>query len=826
MKSKLFVCFFISAVTASAESFPGSYTGNFSEWMRDGSRITMQAGTSALRLEFYMPDILRVDFLPSVRTIIDSSFVVVQPPNDTVQVSIRENDSVLTVASSRIRVRCQKYPLRLSITDSTGRLLLAEPESGGMSADRAVRTVRFMLQKDDHFYGTGERGTSLDKRGQKFESYNTQVPGYGTPLATMNLNVPLLTTTNGYALFIDNCWKGFFDLGASDLSTFSYAAAGGELSWYLIAAPTIPEQLEKYTWLTGRQPLPPRWAFGFIQSKNRYENEREARSIVSAMREKQIPCDAIVLDLKWFDKMGDVSWNESAWPHHETMITDFLAQGMKTILITEPYIIQPSKNFREAEANGYLAADSAGHAFLLDSWWSCGGLCRAALLDITNPAAQHWWWSKHPSSFGTHVAGIWTDLGEPERHPEGMNHFLGSAEKIHNLYNLLWARTVFDGFNRLRPGERAVNLTRSGFAGIQRYGVLPWSGDVARSFGGLAVQLPMLLNMGMSGIAYHNSDIGGYSRMASTPELYIRWMQYGTFCPITRAHGAGETVRGFATEPWQFGAEAEKICRDYLRLRYRLLPYIYTLAHHNTETGLPLARPLFWMDPRDTTLLNESSSYMWGDAFLVSPVVTAGQTTKDVRLPHGTWFNYWTDEVIRGGSTVAVAAPLERMPLFVKAGSIIPMAPLMAYSDERAVDTVTLRMYPGDIEESSYTLYEDDGKSLAYQSGAYAQTTFTQRTIEAKGERILTLTAGPSHGAYAGKQAQRVYAFDVHGISPRPSLVRRNGARIPERSASGFAKTAGDGYYYNAAAKELFVTTLCHSDSSSTITAIFGHTDK
>lgn len=816
MIPRLLLCILLLAPPLSAQTSPG----NFSGFTHAGSAVSVHAGLSEIRLTFYAADILRIDFLASPSSPVDASFVVIRDPANNLSVSVRDTDSLLVISSSRIQVNCRKRPLRLSFADSAGRVLLEEPDSGGMAANHAERRVRFSLNANEHFYGTGERGTSLDKRGQAFESYNTQVGGYSTPLSTMNLNVPFLASSNGYALYVDNTYRGRFDLGASDTSVFSYTATGGDLSWYLIAAPTIPEQLKRYTWLTGRQPLPPRWAFGFIQSKNRYQDENEARSTVRTMRDKHIPCDGLVLDLAWFDHMGDVSWDTSRWPRHEAMISDFLTQGIKTVLITEPYIVQPSHNFSEAESLGYLAKDTTGRTFLLDKWWSCGG-CTASLLDLTNPAAQRWWWEKHPGAFGSHVAGIWTDLGEPERHPKEMVHYLGSAEKIHNIYNLLWAKTIFDGFNLLRPGERVMNLSRSGFAGIQRYGVLPWSGDVARSFGGLEVQMPMMLNMGMSGLAYHNSDIGGYSRMPTTPELYVRWMEYGVFCPITRAHGAGESVHGSATEPWQFGPQAETICRDFIRLRYRLLPYIYTLAYRNFESGLPLAQPLFFLDLTDARLLNESSSYMWGDAFLVSPIVRAGQTTKSLYLPRGTWINFWTDEVVRGGKHIVVDAPLERMPLFVKAGSIIPMAPVMQYSDEHSLDTLTLSIYPAESGEASFTLYEDDGKTLEYQEGRHSFTTFTQRSLMSDGISSLRLTAGESQGMFAGKPRERTNIFEIHGIPQKPAGVRCRGAAVAERGTSLNPPPLPRQFWYDAPARKLYIQVLCNTDSSYGIDVLF-----
>jgi alpha-glucosidase (family GH31 glycosyl hydrolase) len=440
---------------------------------------------------------------------------------------------------------------------------------------------------------------------------------------------------------------------------------------------------------------------------------------------------------------------------------------------------------------------------------------------MTDPAARLWWWGKHPPFLGRHVAGLWTDLGEPERHPGDMRHFLGTTEKVHNIYNILWAKTVFEGMSRFRPGERIFNLTRSGSAGVQRYGVIPWSGDVSRSFAGLEVQLPMLLNMGMSGLAYHNSDIGGYARNPTTPELYIRWMEFGVFSPVTRAHGAGEVVHGAATEPWQFGPEAEGICREMLRLRYRLLPYNYTMAYRNYETGLPLARPLVMMYPGDGRFTDESSSYLWGGDFLVSPVVEPGQTTKRVVFPEGEWVNFWTDELVHGGKTLQVSAPLGRIPLFVKSGSIIPLAPPMAYSDERFPDTLTLSVYPESGKADSSFLYEDDGKTTAYQTGSYSLAMFRQSSVKENGLLHDTFGIGAAIGQYTGKRNKRTYAVEFHRVSDAPAGVRINGKDVPEVSLLSGTSSAGTGYRFDPRVSRLTVFVPCNTDSAYTLSVSF-----
>jgi alpha-glucosidase (family GH31 glycosyl hydrolase) len=791
--------------------------GDFTAFTRKGNIVTLRAGEASVNISFYAKDVVRIDLLPSPLSAVDSSFAVIRNTSADIPVSLIEADSSVTVSSNALQVVCRKFPLRLAFRDASGKQLTAEPSSGGMGAKGEASIARFSKLPDEHYYGTGERGTRLDRRGQAFDCYNTQAGGYAAPLSTMNINVPFIASTKGYAIYFDNTYRGRFDVGASDSTELTYSAAGGILSYYLIAAPTLPGELERYTWLTGRQPLPPRWAFGYIQSKNRYRNEEEARAMVRTMREKAFPCDAIVLDLKWFAAMGDLRWDTTAWHDPEGMTSDFRAAGIKTILITEPYVVETSVNYDEASRLGYLAKDSLGRAYTLDKWWSCGG-CNASLFDMTDPAAREWWWGRHPAFLGRYVAGLWTDLGEPERHPADMRHHLGTTGKVHNIYNLLWAKTVFEGMSRYRPGERVFNLTRSGSAGIQRYGVIPWSGDVSRSFAGLEVQLPMLLNMGMSGLAYHNSDIGGYARNPTTPELYVRWMEFGVFSPVTRAHGAGEVVNGAPTEPWQFGTEAEGICRDMLRLRYELLPYNYTMAYRNYETGLPLARPLIMMYPGDSRLTDESSSYLWGDDFLVSPVVKPGETTKRVVFPEGEWVNFRTDELVQGGRTLEVPAPLGSIPLFVKSGSIIPIAPQMQYSDARPLDTLILCVYPGSANVDSAFLYEDDGKTTAYQNGGFSLTRYAQTAGEKNGRLHLTVDIGPSKGEFTGKIRKRTYEVEVHRVGGRPEVVRLNGKAVPEFSSAAGTTSGGSGYRFDPRLSRLTILVSCNADSTYAFT--------
>ncbi len=800
-------------------SVAGSPLGNYISHTFDGRVLVVSDGHSALRIIPYLPDIIRVDFLSDSSATFDSTFVVIQDTSIAVPLRLSTTDSTLVLSTSQVMIVCSKNPVRLSFFTSQGTALLSEAQTGGFSASGSSRTETFLMSPQDHFYGTGERSSGLDLRGKAFASYNTQIGGYGSTLATMNVNIPFLASTNGYALYFDNPYAGQFDLGVSDPTVFSYSSAVGELRYFLMAAPTLPGLLELYTWLTGRQPMPPRWSLGFIQSKFGYQSASEATTVVQTLRSRNIPVDAIILDLYWYSNMGDLSWATGSWPAPFQMMKDFRALGFKTIVITEPYVTTTSSNFGPGYGAGFFGKTASNLTYLLPWWWCPSGTCQAALLDITNPEARQWWWNLHPafianaSVLGGEVAGFWTDLGEPENHPLDMQHMFGSTLKVHNLYNLLWAKTVFEGYAQFRPGQRIFNLTRSGYAGIQRYGVFTWSGDVARSFGGLAVQVPMLLQMGMSGIAFHNSDIGGFTNGFTTDELYTRWMQFGTFCPITRAHGMGQP-----TEPYSYSSTTEDICRHFLQVRYRLLPYIYTAARETYVSGMPIVRPLFFLDPNDPALIDESSSFLFGSSILVSPVVQSGQTTKSVYLPKGDWIDYWSDQLVHGGHTVSAKAPLDRMPLFVKVGSIIPMQPLMNYSDERPVDTLTLAIYPSN-SRTDYELYEDDGTTTHYQSGEFATTAVTEQSIVNGLTPQVMVLISASSGSFTGKLESRTYRIELHQAFSAPMTVSQNGIPLIERFSGDSLLLGFDGYTYDSLANRLTIQFSGSTDSAYTILA-------
>jgi alpha-glucosidase (family GH31 glycosyl hydrolase) len=607
----------------------------------------------------------------------------------------------------------------------------------------------------------------------------------------MNLNIPFLTSSRGWGLLFDNPWPGYFDLANTTPGVLAGSAESGPLRLYFIQGPDLHDVLERYAWLTGRPPLPPRWALGYLQSKFGYGSRSEVETLVGQFRSLAIPLDAVILDLYWYGQpsdMGRMDWNAAQWPNPAQMMANMLATGVRTVLIEEPYLITSTANYTAAAAQGFVGRTGGGAAYPFSMWAGTAGL-----IDFSRPGAADWWWNLHRPLLTQGVAGWWLDLGEPEAHPDDMVHASGPARGEHNVYNLRWLQGLYDRQRADRPGQRVFLLTRSGFAGMQRTGAINWSGDVQKTFPDLAVQVPMLLGMGLSGVGWHNSDIGGFTGF-TTAELYVRWMQFGAFCPLTRAHGSGQ-----ATEPWAFGATAQAICQKFLQLRQRLIPYSYTLAREYSERGVPLARPLLLEYPQDAQAPLVADEYLWGSSFLVAPVTVEGATWRNVYLPSGQWTNYWSNQVLTGGQTIAVSAPLDQMPLLVRSGSIVPMQNVMPSSASFPLDTLTLDIFPSDT--ASFTLYEDDGASYAYETGASAGTplAFGADRNQAR------IHIGAAAGAYAGQPASRTWLAHVRHVPTLPTAVRADGSPLAWFADSTALAGSLDGWRYDAAGSRLIV---------------------
>lgn len=657
-------------------------------------------------------------------------------------VAVEEAPDHLLVDAAGVRVRVQRHPLRLAfLAPAGGEVLLAD--AGGLCYDGWQVGVEFAARPDDRFYGLGQAGqhegaVAIEASGKRYPVWNLHLPG------PSRFVVPVVVGRRGYGVLVDNAWPAELDFTGTRPGrggTWRYTAQGGAMAYFFILGPDLPGVLDRLTQLTGRPALPPLWTFGLLQSKFGYRSQAEVEELARTFRSKGIPCDAIVLDLYWFRHMGDLRFDRTAFPQPRRMIRGLRRQGFRTIVIEEPYLAVGSRLYREAVRRGLVARrpDAEGGGPWVFPWWHGEA---AALADFSNPATQEWWARQHRDLVRLGVAGWWTDLTEPELHLPGMIHHGGPAAAVHNLEGLRMIAAVHRAQSRYAPGQRCFIMSRSGWVGMQRYGATTWSGDVHPRWEALAVQPALGLNMGMVGVPGWNSDIGGFTQEGEcTPELYLRWLQFGTFTPICRPHGAHQP-----REPWAFGPEVEAAAVAALRLRYRLLPYTYTCAWEAHRTGAPLMRPLVLEYPDDPHTWHLGDQYLWGRDLLVAPVLAPGARERRVYLPAGTWYDFWTGRRYTGGRWVTVPAPLERIPLLVRAGALIPMAGRDLETTAGALpwDPLTVAWWPGE-GEAQFTLYEDDGETEAYRDGAY---TLTPIRAWREGD-TLHLVAGPAVGGKA-----------------------------------------------------------------------------
>ena len=677
-------------------------------------------------------------------------------------------------------------PAAGALLDPIGEPLLADSPGGGLWMDGWQVGVKFQLHHDDQFFGVGEpdqrKGeVAVNHRGRKYPVWHKHLP------APSRMVLPVVISQKGYGLFIDNPWVAEWDLGI-DGRSFGYTAQGGQFVCYFIAGPALTTVLDRYTRLTGRPSLAPKWAFGLLQSKFGYRDRAEVSALIDTFDAKEIPVDSVILDLFWFKRMGDLAFDRTAFPDPAGMLRELRRRGIRTIVIEEPYITKASRLYPEAERLGLLGKRPDGSAYTFPFWAGETGL-----VDFTQPLAKQWWADQHKPLMDLGIAGWWTDLNEPEEHPPDMQHHAGPPAAVHNVYALHMLKAIAIAQEQHKPDERLFILSRSGWPGTQALGAGQWSGDVATRWDAFANQIPLGLSMAMAGMAYWNTDIGGFAGERPDAELYIRWVQFGAFTPTMRPHGAHQE-----REPWAFGPEAEAIAAQYIKLRYRLLPYTYTLAREAQQSGMPFMRPLLLHYPADLRTLHLRDQYLWGREILVAPVVTQGATSRKVYLPEGEWYDFETNRRIKGGRYVTAAAPIATMPMYVRAGAILPLAPERLRTGG-AWEALTLAVYPG-ADPSSFTLYEDDGETTAFERGGFATTTFTCERLAGGLELII----GETEGDFAELPARRRYSLAVR-LAKRPVAVAAGEvALIARRSGESLAKAA-NGWWYDGRAKVLHV---------------------
>jgi alpha-D-xyloside xylohydrolase len=603
-------------------------------------------------------------------------------------------------------------PVALEIKNAGGETVLAM--TGWQKAPHTVNGERtfqvgasFAAPADEHFHGLGQNQEGiLDLRGRTIDCKHFYDDPHGETVC-----VPFMVSSRGYGIVWDNPSDTHVYPGVNG-HTLWQSQVGERVSFFVIIAGDSDALYTGYAKLTGRTPIPPRAAFGLIQSKARYASQQEVLDVAHTYRRKGYPLDIMVIDWFYWTRMGQLDIDPASFPDPDAMNRDLHALGMRSLISVWPRFERDSRYFNELDAKGYFLKDGDGRTqdglpFRSDR--------AGALIDATNPLALDWLFSHVRDNILAHGFDyLWLDETEPDLVPDGFFFRIGSGDRYHNLFPLLYVDGVTQRLRRYRPDRRVLILARAAYLGSQRTGAIFWSSDIDPSWEALRHQIPTGLNMTASGIAYWGNDIGGWQPLPphddDYPELFTRWFEYGTFLPTLRIHGERKH-----TEIWAYGPQAEAILARYDRLRYRLIPYLYSLAWHTWRTGAPFMRAL-WMDfPHDPTAAATGNEYMFGPDFLVAPVTSQGQVRKRVYLPAGTdWYDYWSNARMSGGQTISVEAPIDRIPVFVRAGSILPLGAMVpSTATPQAVEQI--KVYPG--RDADFDLYDDDGVSYSYQHG-------------------------------------------------------------------------------------------------------------
>ena len=582
----------------------------------------------------------------------------------------------------------------------------------------------FYSPDDEHYYGLGENQQGyLDHRDHPIRCWND----YTAPAAP-TFCVPFLVTNKNYAVLWDNPSKTTIEPGFNEQTRWT-SEVGDRVSFFVIAGKTTDELYEGYRLLTGSTPMLPKAAYGYIQCKQRYSSQAEVMAVADGYRERHLPLDIIVVDWLYYTNMGQMDFDPRFWPDPTAMNAKLHAMGIQTMISVWPRFVPTDRYYALLEKNGWfehLADGTPTNGLPYDHAGSD--------IDTTNPAAAQWYWNTIKDNILSRGFDfLWADETEPDLPPNGSYFHIGPGSEYFNVYPLFHTGALYDGY-RAEGDRRGLILSRDGYLGVQHNSTIVWSSDIFPTWDTLRRQIPTGLDVAASGLNYWSNDTGGWQGLPPVhhpehpplldpsdardnvrgyddyPELYTRWFEYASFLPIFRTHG----TRRY-NEVWSYGKQAEPILEKYLRLRYQLMPYIYSLGWFTHETGAPFMRALFMNFPNDPKVAEIGDEYMFGPAFLVAPVTEQGATTKDVYLPAGAdWYNYWTRQRYHGGQTITVAAPIDEMPLFVRAGSILPLGSVIESTEDHQT-IAKVQVWPG--ANADFTLYQDDGQTYAYEKG-------------------------------------------------------------------------------------------------------------
>ena len=755
-------------------------------------------GTSsraAASIEFFDRDVIRVRVAPTGKFerdfsyAFDSSHERKAPKVEVVQA---KTQMVLTDDSGS-KVIIRKVPFHIMIVDPAGSEMLVEDASDAVRFDKKTgefSATKMRSSEVETYYGFGEKAfIEMSRNGKYIVNWNTDTFSYPIGTDPIYQSIPFFYALNdgkAYGLFLNNTFRSFFDMGVTSPDKYSFGANGGELDYFVFTGgkDRSPKKvLEDYSKLTGRTPLPPMWALGNQQSRWSYFPEKRVREIAEGFRKNKIPADVIYLDIDYMDEYRVFTWDKKRFPDPPKMLADLRKDGFRTVLIIDPGVkVDPNyQAYADGKRKGIFVKNPDGSELNRDVWPKA-----SAFPDFTDPKAREWFGSFYKKHLDEGIAGFWTDMNEPgvfmtekSAKPEILHHpektfpydtphagdgLPDTHRRYHNVYGMQMARATFEANRKLAPNKRPFVLTRAGFAGVQRYAAV-WTGDNYAGWEHLALSIPMLANMSVSGVPFVGCDVGGFNDMPSG-ELYARWLQAAALTPFLRSHSVGWVGN---KEAWEFGDEFTKINRASVELRYQFLPYLYSLFREHERSGAPVMRPLWYEFPNDKGTYLIADQYMVGSDILVAPVVKEGMRTRGIYLPVGAeWIDWWTGTKLESGKTHYLQTPLDRLPLFIRVGSVVPTQAVIQHTGEMANAPITLNIAAGIAEgrTETMTLFQDAGDGYGYRSGDSRDVVVTHKRGSISVER---------KGNFAG---QRIAGVEVHGLAAKPKEILADGKKI------------------------------------------------
>ena len=746
-----------------AQQSPVLTVGNIKSATIKAQSINFATDNAFGEVTVYSPSVVRIrlDKRPLAK---DFSYAVIAQPQKT-GVKISEDTNEIILITDSVKTIIKKKPFAVAFYTLDGKII-NEDEKGLQNAWVAEEVTAYKhMQDGERFVGLGEKTGNLDRKGNGYTNWNYDAFGYSTGQDPLYSSIPFyigIHSALNYGIFLDNTYQTDFNFGASNNRFSSFSAQGGELNYYFIYHKKLADIITSYTALTGRMKMPPLWSLGYQQNRYSYYPETEVMRIAQTLREKKIPADGITLDIHYMDQYKLFTWDKSRFGDPLAMNKKLKDLGFRTTVIVDPGI-KVEKDYDAYEdgvKKGIFVKYPDSTNFTAQVW---PGWCHFP--DFTSIAGREWWKEKIKFFANTGVDGIWNDMNEiaswgqkmPSNITFNYDGALASHKQAHNVYGMQMARSSFEGAIAA-TNKRPFNLTRAGYAGLQRYTAI-WTGDNRSEEDHMLLGVRLMNSLGLSGVAFTGMDIGGFTGNPSV-SLYARWIQIGAFNPYFRNHTAVNTK---SSEPWSYGEEVTEISRNYINLRYRLLPYLYSTFNQAVNTGMPVVRSLAidnTFEPKvyDTQFQNQ---FLFGNAFLVAPF----ESTKNygnVFFPKGKWYNLYNGEAIEGNSEKVVALSIQKLPVFVKESSIVPMQSLVQTTAEKPTDTLAIHIYKG-ATNNSFTYYEDDGESYNYEKGEFYKRNISYDAVK------KSIVFNKVEGSYQSKFSKLKIVF--HGFATTDRIV-------------------------------------------------------